>query len=127
LWSAVPGHRLKTGPSMNIIVPTLMAILLLLTSMTAQGESATRVRLRNDARLVQTFEGDTVVFRCEQMLATEMPIRRWIRDCNELAYMELKEMKREGRLAEFKLSRQPLGDNIVNNELRTTLATTSNR
>ena len=110
---------------MNIIVPTLMATLLLFTSTSAQGEGAARVRLRNDARLVQTFEGNTVVFRCEQMLTTEKVIRRWIRDCNELAYMELKEMKRDGRLAESKLSRQPLGENIVDNELRATLATTS--
>jgi hypothetical protein len=111
---------------MNIIVATLMTILLLFTSMAAQGEGAARVRLRNDARLVQTFEGNTVVFRCEQMLAPELIIRRWIRDCNELAYMELKEMKRDGRLARSNLSRQPMGENIVNNELRATLAITSN-
>lgn len=85
-------------------------------------EGARRVHLRNDARLVQTFDAGAVTFRCEQMGGESVREGRWVRDCNELARAELQRMARDGRLVEAKVEREPLGENVVDKTLSATIA-----
>ncbi|MDZ4812774.1 MAG: hypothetical protein SGI99_09210 [Pseudomonadota bacterium] len=108
---------------MNSIDRWIVVVLVMLISAAAQAGQGPRVYLLNDARLVQTVQGDVMKFRCEQMGNEGISVRRWIRDCNTLARMELQSMKREGRLGDSKVERVPLGDKPVNDELVLTLPT----
>jgi len=86
-----------------------------------QAAELRRVHLRNDARLIQTTRGDSVHFRCERMGGSSGSAKRWVRDCNTLARLELESMKRAGQLGQAKLERDPMGTAPVNDELVATL------
>lgn len=108
---------------MNSMDRWIVVILVSLISAAAQAGQGPRVYLRNDARLVQTVKGDVMQFRCEQMRTEELSVRRWVRDCNTLALIELQRLKREGHLGEIKLERAPLGDKPVDDMLVLSLPT----
>ncbi len=104
-------------------VSILLGVAALLTVVDATAaEAARRVHLRNDARLVQTFDAGAVNFRCEQMGGDSVREGRWVRDCNELARAELQRMSRDGRLVDAKVAREPLGEAVVDKTLSATIA-----
>jgi hypothetical protein len=106
---------------MKIETRALSAILLALTATAAIGAKGDRVFLRNDARLVQSVKGDVMTMRCERMGGQEVKAKRWVRDCNTLARMELERMKREGELGDTKVAREPMGEDAARPELITSL------